>query len=347
MEASILSALSGFNLKSTKAKIYRDKFGHVCSTNLGVVRLQKIPRSVKKDAINEILFQHSIKEHLHNNGFGVDRLLLSVHNTPYYGSGSGSGFGDDIFTASIVHNLPNVSFLDSDDFLDVVAHIGKMHHVLMSLQEDDYILANRHSHSHSHSHSQNNGNSSSQDQKAQSALSNLKHLRKKILNGGKFSDFDMLFIKGYEAFAPNIAEFADYVDEIEGFTSSNYHICHNLLKEENIFRDNAHIIVTNFSKAAFGYCHNDLAYLIKRMVKAKPMTMPPFKKVIATYIEACNDIEFDMAHFKRVLLYPDKLIKVVGDYYNKKRRFAPNAYITRMSECLRAGLILQNYTKGE
>jgi len=322
VDSFIQSIARGFDLKCVKSKVYKDKFGHICATTSGLVRIQRgsgrrgqVGMSHDNE-VNAIIFQHEIKEHLHESGFTVDRLLISSQNVPYYSSDEG------VYTASLVLNEQNADYADNTAFLGIIAHIAKMHNALR-----DTNIATRHVTSAGNS----NNIAKLQD--------DMKTLRKKLLKTAKFSDFDMLFLRGYDTFAPHIIDFND--------ENPSGHICHNLLKEENIYKQNSngnsHIAITNFSEASNRHQLHDLAYILKRYIKAKPQgstpDIMPISRIVDEYAQNCS-IPLDDALLRRILLYPDKLVKVVLDYYSKKRSFAPNTYITRMQECLRVGAIL-------
>ena len=305
MESSILSVAQGFNLRCTKSKIYKDKFGHVCATAQGPVRLQRAGGGAQA-----VIFQHEIKEHLHKNGFAVDRFIISSQGAPYL------RIDNDIYTACNLRTDPNIDFTDGPAFLDFVRHMAKIHNSLFEASLTRAPVTPK------------------TGADAAKLLDNLTILRKKLLRAGKFSDFDMLFLRGYEKFAPFIVAFDDAVNG-----AALKHICHNLLKEENIFVTGGQIAVTNFSEAAQKHHLHDLAYITKRRVKAKPKENMPIGKILETYGSVPGSTP-DEVLFRRILLYPDKFIKVTMDYYSKKRSFAPNTYLSRMQECLRAGAVL-------
>jgi len=330
VEGFILSAVSGFNL--TSSKIYRDKFGHVCDTDKGPVRIQRpydrAGQSVGSPdvVINNIMFQHEIKEYLHTNGILVDRFLMSAQDAPYYRN------GDDIYAASYAVNIPNADFAGGTIFLDIIAHVAKMHHVLSM------------------------GKFSAEPPKRKvkfgedgaKQMDGLQAHRKRMLKTGKFSEFDMLFLKGYDAFAPYMQTFANMPKSFteEGLTDRMY-ICHNLLKEENIYCENDNIIITNWGEAGYSHCLFDLVYILKRYIKSTPETLLPIDKILETYCKHNPSSELDAEEnkqiFRHILLYPDKFIKVAADYYSKKRSFAPKTYISRMEECFNMGDALLKY----
>ena len=330
MEGFVLSAAGGFNL--TSLKIYRDKFGHICDTDKGPVRIQRPYDRTGHGAcspdvvINNILFQHEIKEYLYKNGILTDRFLISAQEVPYHRN------GDDIYVASYVINTPNADFTDNVVFLDIIAHVAKIHHILAM---GNFSAAT----------SQRKAKASDDGAKQ---MDGLQAHRKRMLKTGKFSEFDMLFLKGFDAFAPYMQAFADIPKTFAntGLTDKK-HICHNLLKEENIYCQDDSIIITNWGEAGPSHCLFDLIYIIKRYIKSAPATLLPIDKVLDVYCKHNPSSGLDAAEnkqiFRHILLYPDKFIKVAADYYSKKRSFAPKTYISRMEECFNMGDALLKY----
>ena len=310
MENFISSAAQGFNFRYTK--IYRDKFGHICATDQGLFRIQRAegrgqPAPSADSVVEKILFHHKIKEYLNENGLMSDGFVISAQGTPYFIS------GDEIFIATPAFAGPNANFADADNFLVVVAHVANMHQLLSQ------------------------GNIIGGQSRAMFGndvgrhMESLGSLKKKLLKSGKFSEFDMQFLRGYEKLAPHIATYVGTDDPLE----NDRYICHNLLKEENIYYEDDRIILTNFSEAGRGHYLFDLAYLIKRHIKANPTEILSLDKVLEVYCASHTSCDFDKSVFHHMLLYPDKFIKVATDYYSKKRSFAPKTYISRMEECLR------------
>jgi len=327
VESTIASAACGFNIKCTK--IFRDKFGYICATDKGHVRLQRPARSqafaahgnfahvaAEPALLEYIAFQHVVKERLHESGIGVDRFLVSAQGTPYFVQGT------ECFVASYAQTCPNAAFAVPSEFLAVVAVIAQMHAAVSFAADTPPYHA--------------------KTTDAGKQLANLSVLKRKLLRTGKFSEFDMLFLKGCDALAGHIEKWAANADAYNPLDNPRY-FCHNLLKEENVYNDNGAIIITNFSECGTGHYLLDLAYLIKRCLKTQPAQLAPLDAVLDTYHRHHPAADFQRDDFNHILLYPDKFVKVTADYYSKKRAFAPKTYISRIEECLLANDEMKKY----
>jgi len=272
--------------------------------------IQKV--QVFADAPENILFQHEVKEYLFASGFGgTDRFFLSAAGLPY------NKAGGEYFTATKAFNAPKADFTREEDFLAIVAKLAEMHKTLKGA-EISCVPKKR-----------------SEPPEPAKALEILSGYKKRIMKAGKFSEFDMLFLKGCEKFMPYISDCR---------LGHNNYICHNLLKEENIYiAEAAKPIFTNFGSAEPAHFLYDLAYIIKRYLKADPSGKIPLSAVLETYNNHHAMIDFDLGFFKSMLLYPDKFINLARNYYSKKRSFAPKTYLARIDECFLRLQALEDY----
>ena len=302
MENFMKNVACNFNLSLLGAS--REKFGVLGVLDKGFVMFQKYQDTAEN--IGQILFVNDVKRHLIDNNFGfVANFLVTNSGEPY------CKHGGDVFTAVLLKDVEKSVFTINDIFLDIVKHLARMHKTLHNIQLEAKPKK-RHA--------------APPPEKAAHALATFK---KKLMKAGKFSEFDMMFLKVHEIFATHIESWATLPKE--AFEGGEY-ICHNLLKEENIYIGDAPIFV-NFSCAGYGHYFDDLAYIIRRYLKQAPATPLRLDEVLAAYLQYNPDKNFDIASFKAKLLYPDKFIKLSKDYYSKNRNFAPKTYLTRIEEC--------------
>jgi len=266
--------------------------------------------------VADILFQHEVKEHLGASGLGVDGFMISVNGTPYF------AVGDDIFIATEVCGGSSGDFANGPGFLDIIARVAHMHHILAGAKITGGAIGAK--------FGQNTGRH----------MESLGQLKRKLLKAGKFSEFDMHFLRGYEEFGPHIEAYG-HINK-DPLTNEGY-VCHNLLKEENIYINSGEIILTNFSEAARAHYLFDLSYIVKRHIKAAGVDAVPLVDILDIYCKNHPNCGFDEEIFRRILLYPDKFIKVAIDYYSKKRSFAPKTYLSRIEECFRTKDALLKY----
>lgn len=316
MESHIKYIASLFGVEAKN--ITREKFGFLCKTDQGVVVVQKNPAT--EENMESVLFQHEVKEHLHQSGFvNACRFLLTKENLPYHRTGG------DFFAVLTASTAPPADFTNKNQLLAVVESLGRMHKILAGVKfnhkpkrQQDLMLPEK-------------------------DLSSLTSYKKKLMKAGKFSEFDMLFLKAYEKSAPHISAWASIPKDVLG---NNNYICHNLLKEENIHMEEVPFF-TNFFGCCYGHYLSDLVYIIKRYLKAEPQGDLPLADIFDAYKKGHPEADMEQDFFAAKLLYPNKLIKVAKDYYSKNHRFVPKAYLSRMEESLERVVALEEYLQAQ
>jgi hypothetical protein len=337
VESFVQNIAAGFGLKCKS--ITREKFGHICATTChGPVMIQKVQAHIR--CPENLLFQHEVKEYLYANDFGpIDRFFLSVGGS---GESSAEGLpyhkvGEDFFTATMAFNAPKADFTQEEDFLAIISRLALMHKILGGALGAAETSGTAEASGVTGSKISSMPKKRNEQIVPSKALEILSGYKKRIIKSGKFSEFDMLFLNGYEKFAP-------YISNCK--LGHNNYICHNLLKEENIYIAK-HPIFTNFSAAEPAHYLYDLAYIIKRYLKTDPHGKVPLGAVLETYNSQHSLTDFDLDFFKAMLLYPDKFINLARSYYSKKRSFAPKTYLTRIDECFLRIQSLEKYLEPE
>jgi len=321
VESFVQNIANVFGLKCEN--ITKEKFGYICDIagNENTAKIQKL--AYTQTNINNILFQHEIKTRLMGEGFGnIDSFFVTETGLPYHRQGG------DIFTISRNPKCKEkADFTKKDDFLKIIEHVANMHIFLKNINLDSFMPPQR--------------KTLTEPGKAMSFLTAQK---KRLLKGGRFSEFDMLFLKSYDIFVSQITSF-EALDK--GILEKDIYICHNLLKEENIYIESGHKpFFKNFSNTSQRHYFYDLTYLIKRLLKVSNGVDMPMSEVLQEYEKANPSEVFDEItknFFIALLLYPDKFIRLSLDYYNKKRNFTPKSYLTRMEECIERNQTLLTY----
>ena len=321
MESFVQNIANVFGLKCEN--ITKEKFGYKCNIAGGenAAKIQKL--AYTQTNINNILFQHEIKTCLMREGFSnIDSFFVTETGLPYHRQGG------DIFTISQSPKCKEkADFTKKDDFLKIIKHVADMHVFLKNINLGSFVPSQRKAIT-----------------EPSKAISFLAAQKKRLLKGGKFSEFDMLFLKSYDIFVSQITSF-EALDK--SVLDKDIYICHNLLKEENIYIDSEHKpFFKNFSNTSQRHYFYDLTYLIKRLLKVSNGAEMPLDEVLQEYEKANPAEAFDedtKNFFMTLLLYPDKFIKLSLDYYNKKRNFTPKSYLRRMEECIERNQTLLGY----
>jgi len=299
--------VKGFNFKCKK--IQKEKSGIVIATDQGAKLLLR-----SRACIDAIMYCHDVKEFLFDKGIITDRFHLSAHGLPYLITGG------ETYLLTDYYNCPDGLFADSAAFLAIISELAKIHSALkfntVSRPAQPRPLLG---------------------DEADKSIGNLRATRKKLLKTGRFTDFDMMFLKGLDFFGNSLDNWIQLNNgsEIMALKAEGIaFVCHNLLKEENINNNNGKITIINFAEASPGHYIYDLAYIIKRYILSAPPALS-LHQILESYTTHNEISRIEIKFLRELLLFPDKFIKIADSYYFKKRPFVPKAFSLRMEEIIR------------
>ena len=312
--------LRAFDLKGRS--VARDKAGFVCVTDRGVVDVQRTSRTAER-----IWFRHHVQEHLHACGFaGAGRLWLSAAGEPF------ATADRELYIVQTHMQQREVCFANEVEWRRTLRAVGTMHALL---RDADFPCAPALA----------LPDADAQYTKYTDALNGMK---RRILKKGKYSEFDVLFLKMAAEQLRALAEWRDaacsppYEAQWEEAKTRRF-VCHNLLKEENLLAGAEAVCVRNFAECAPGHCMEDLAALLKRYVKAVPDPPVSLADGLAEY-DAVNPIAPEaLVVLRAALVFPDKFLKLCTKYYDRNRTWTPGAFTARMEEVARGQKDLQGY----
>jgi len=322
LDFAVAQAMKGFGFKSKRAQ--RGKAGTIVFTDSGARLLIRIEANPA-----DILFWHKTKEHLANFDILTDRFYLAQDGQPYLDC------GPDRYLLTDFHETHDDLFFDDAAFLKTIAALAKIHAILA---KSDIAATG----------APRPGNELGAD--AKKTMAHLRSTRKKLEKSGRFSDFDMMFLGGMKFFQNAIENWIELTQtpEIAGLLAHGrqHHICHNILKEENICISNIDIVFMNFTAAAPAHFAYDLAYITKRYLQRGTPPTLIFPQILDIYAANNPIAPAEETLLRALLLFPDKFIKISDSYYFKKRAFVPINFSTRMEEIFNTKEAVVNFVNG-
>jgi CotS family spore coat protein len=307
MNDFISAALSCFGLKSFRT--VKEKGAHICNTASGLIKLAKVtepPQGVR--------LAHAVKEHVAEAGFlNTDRYFTGPDGLPYV------HLGADLYTATYINDGGPLDFLSSGDVLTAVSYIAGFHAAARGVEAEWPTAPSR-------------------EDIFNRGLETLRQALKQT-NRKQRSDFDILLIKNASAYEDRIIQAMEqlaatpYADMYTHAAKGN-HICHNALKEESIFINGGEAYLTRFTSVERNTQINDLAFFIRRYFQHCEGDHLPVPRLLEAY-EKSNPLPYGSeAALHALLLYPAPFIKIVEQYYARKRNWTPAGLMERMREIL-------------
>jgi len=290
-------------------RIIKEKSYYICKTDKG-------NRIVKKsfDTKENLEFQNEVKVHLYDNGFrNIDVFSISRNRKPYV------EIENNIYVMTEMKEAKESNYSDRDGFLKVVKEVARFHRIGKGINFGGEIFYQ----------------CEGIIEKSTRNLQELSAIRKKLKTQRKLLDFDVLFLKNYSYYEEElretiaILENSEYIEE-KSKAKERGQICHNLLKEENVLQIKEGVYISSFSKIEVGSKLQDIAMLIQRHRKSAGEEAMSIQEIVENYSEENEITKEESKILYGILKYPEKYMKIVNQYYSKKRSWIPNAINNRM-----------------
>lgn len=300
-----------YEIKINSITNYRDMF--IANTDSGK-RLIKIS-PLKPDRIT---FIAEVKEHLFNNGFvNIDRNIYTVTGSPCITYNE-----QTIYMSKYIEGRE--CNLDSrDEAIKCARLLARMH------------MASK-------------GCTCSENSSARSELGRLPSCYKKRLDEikklkknaqkGKLK-FDNMMCKYVDYFyelgekAISMLDTSDYFELVEDAEKSRS-VSHHDFNHHNIFVQNDDMYLINFEYCCYDLKVYDLVNLLRRKMRKCDWNISEAALILNEYskIESLCDSELEL--MKIMLMFPQKFWRVVNKYYNSRRSWSEQNYLSRLQEVI-------------
>ena len=307
------AVLEAFGVNSRRIK--REKGRYLCDTACGTMNVH-----ITSEPPEAIRLQHYIKEYLAERGFPwTDQYQLANTGQPFVLLGR-----DTYVMTKYPHERRELDFENEAEVIKAFETLALFHIAACDIA--------RQTAPHFSSYIPQ---SPPKPEIYLRQISELAQAGKQARRGPRLSDFDVLFIKH----APRYGEIMQ--SSISLLAGTGYaklyseainrgSLCHNAIKEENIL-SGTHII--NFSKVEIDLQLSDLTALIHRYAQRSSKNIP-VRRLLEAY-DAVNPLPAGAEDILYALLiFPWAFVKIITQYYSKKRNWTPNGLINRMDAIL-------------
>lgn len=288
----------------------RTRTGLICRTDKGLRELKK-PRGSGES----IRLAFDVKEQLRKNGF--ERI------TPFYPTVEGEPFycyDGVMYTLEDV--MPGEALQEdgAEAFWRGAKTLGQMHHAAKGLRSEaarwDRERLPR------------------QYEKRRIELAKIRRRNDKR---GNYDAIDLLLIRYYDRFMEQVME-AEELMEKGGYplavdrAEERGAFCHNAYKGEALrLHETGEIFVGSFDKCSSELPLADLAYYLRRYFKKTEGTAAGVLKMLESYGKYSPLSEKDLTLLQGMLVYPEKFLRLVNEYYNRRRACVSPAMEERLA----------------
>ena len=316
--ASTLTAYFGIT-----GKVIKERGNYIVKTKDGLYKISKTsehPKAISK--------RYALLEYLTKGGFcHVDTLFLSRQGLPYI------NLGRETYVMTRHIKAKETDLNNVNDIKLILESLANFHKASCGgLKLDKNILPPK-------------AMPLQQNWKKQVVL--MENALKQVNRSSRLSDFDMMFLKNYDYFYKKSIEAAEALEKtdywrMQDLAISQGNICHNALKEENLPIMNNICYITCITDSTQDLQLTDLAYFIRRYARRSDKSLSVLK--LLEIYDSQNPLP-SSAHdiILAQLTFPSPFIKILRQYYSKKRGWTPIALTSRMNTILEEQPSYNNY----
>ena len=318
--------LDAFGIQSRSIK--KEKGHYLCNTDYGLMKVH-----ITYDTPETIWLQYSIKEHLAANGFSyTDRFRLAKTGQPFVQLGR-----ETYIMATLPQQHRETNFENEAEALEAFRALAYFHTASRNMPMDTIPKSQPLTEVYARQ------------------MKELTQIGKQVRRNSRLSDFDVLFIKHAQDCGELIQDCihrlakTDYA-ALHAMALNQGSLCHNTLKEENLLVTCKHhnppstlnCFITNFSEAEIGLQLWDLAALIRRYAQRSGKDIP-VTRLLETYNQISPLPHGAVDILYPLLIFPWAFMKIITQYYSKKRNWTPNGMFNRMETILAERDSYENY----
>lgn len=286
----------GYGLKFRGAT--RTRTGLLCRTDRGLRELKK-PRGSQEN----LRFAFDVKEQLRKNGFcNISRFYPALDGEPFYTQDG---------TLYSLEDITPAEALGEDDaaaFQRGAAALGEMHRAARGLKSDAAHWDREHL--------------PRLYAKRRGELAKIRHRKEKRRS---YDALDLLLLRYYEPFMAQTAEAEQflaaggYAEAVDAAAEAGA-FCHNAYKGESLrLTEDGALFIGSFDKCAAELPLADLAAYLRRYMKKTDGSPAGIEKMLDAYQKAMPLRRQDVLLLQGMLLYPEKFLRLVNRYYNRRR----------------------------
>lgn len=289
----------------------RTRTGLLCKTDSGLRELKKA-RVRKQD----ILFANDIKKGLYRNGFsGICLFFPALDGQPFYKWDGTYYLLEEPMPQQNMEEQKPETFLVGAAVLGRMHHCGKGCHSLYARWDKERLP--------------------SYFAKRQSELAKI---RKRIQRSHGYSPMDLIVLKEYGHFMEKAQQAqvflakADYGVLVEK-TEEEGGFCHNSFKGDHLRKnEDGNVFVGGFEGCSADVPALDVASYLRRFMRKTDGDIKVLEGMLKAYEDACPLSEQERQLVLAMVIFPDKFMKLMNEFYNKRQVCVSPAMEERLQE---------------
>ena len=292
----------------------RTRAGLICRTDMGLRELKK-PRG----SAESLRLAFRVKERLRENGFHqIGRIYETLEGEPFYRYDGVLYILEEPLPAEVLSEDDTAAFVQGADTL------GQMHAAAKGLQDE-----------------KDKWNKDRLPALYEKRRGELAKIRRRNDRRGNYDAIDLLLIAHYEQYmtqsreAEELLKKGGYGGAVERAAEEGA-FCHNAYKSEALrLNGEGQLFVGNFDKCSRELPLADLAFYLRRYFKKTAGDGKGVWRMLESYGRYCPLSAGDLMILQGMLLYPEKFLRLVNEYYNRRRACVSPAMQERLAAAVR------------
>ena len=307
----------------------RTRTGLICRTDMGLRELKK-PRGSRES----LHLAFDVKEQLMKNGFRrISRFYRTLEGETFYCHEGVMYTLEDVMPAEVLQEQEETAFFRGAETL------GRMHRAVRGLKSE----------------------AAAWDRERLPRLyekrrKELIKIRRRNDRQRHYDAIDLLLLQYYDRFAARAEEAAELLEaggcrEAADRAEAEGAFCHNAYKGEALrLGEKGEIFVGSFDKCSSDLPLMDLAQYLRRYFRKTEGTEAGVWRILEQYGKHSPLSAGDLTILQGMLLYPEKFLRLVNEYYNKRRACVSPAMAERLAAAAKAAekdhILMQIVAKG-
>ena len=292
----------------------RTRTGLICRTDMGLRELKK-PRG----SAESLRLACSVKKQMRKNGFHrISRMYQTLEGEPFYRYDGVMYLLEEPMPAETLPEDSTEAFVRGADAL------GQMHRAVEGLQDDR----------------------ESWDRERLPRVygkrrAELAKIRRRNDKRAHYDAIDLLLLQHYEQYmaqtceAEELLRAGEYAMAVDRAAERGA-FCHNAFKSEALrLHDKGEIFIGNFDKCSRELPLADLAFYLRRYFKKTEGDAAGVWEMVENYGKHCPLSEKDLTILQGMLVYPEKFLRLINEYYNRRRSCVSPAMQERLAAAAR------------
>lgn len=292
----------------------RTRTGLVCRTDQGLWELKK-----SRGSAESLRLAFAVKAQLQKNGFyNISQMRQALDGEPFYRQEGVLYFLEAPMPPQVLEEDGTAAFVKGAETL------GRMHAAVRGLPSDaakwetdrlPRLYAKR--------------------------RRELAKIRRRNDKRGGYDAIDLLLLQYYDQYMTQAAEAeallreGGYGEAVERAAAQGA-FCHNAYKGEALRLDaNGMVFVGNFDKCSAELPLADVAAYLRRYVKKTGGDAAGVRAMLECYAAHCPLSAKDRTLLQGMLVYPEKFLRLINEYYNKRRTCVSPAMQERLAAAAR------------